>query len=110
MAISFMSLLQKSTSELERLVLQHNPEGVIYTRQLLTLLDSIEQSCGHALLISPQKAAIEPYCKANPNVEMTTSDIVALLTLVPHQLHNSDQVRTFSWSSSCPPLKRHCIH
>lgn len=105
-----MSLLQKSTSELERLVLQHNPEGVIYTRQLLTLLDSIEQSCGHALLISPQKAAIEPYCKANPNVEMTTSDIVALLTLVPHQLHNSDQVRTFSWSSSCPPLKRHCIH
>ncbi|CDH60915.1 hypothetical protein RO3G_00813 [Lichtheimia corymbifera JMRC:FSU:9682] len=81
----------KSSSELERLVLKHNPQGVIYTRHLLPFLDSIEQTHGHALLISPQKAAIEPYCKANPNVEMTTSDIVALLTLVPPQLHNSDQ-------------------
>ncbi|KAI7874665.1 hypothetical protein K492DRAFT_240730 [Lichtheimia hyalospora FSU 10163] len=79
-----------SPSELERLVLEYNPKGVIYTRHLLPFLDTIEQTYGHALLISPQKAAIEPYCDAYPNFEMTTSDIVALLTLVPPQLHNND--------------------
>ncbi|CEP18152.1 hypothetical protein [Parasitella parasitica] len=68
--------------QLKRLVDQQSERGVIYTKDLLSLIDRFEV-CEHvALLTQIQKKAILPYTKSNPDLEMTPDDILNLLKLV----------------------------
>ncbi|KAI9496358.1 hypothetical protein BDB00DRAFT_810128 [Zychaea mexicana] len=68
--------------QFKRLVSQHNAKGVIFTRDLLTLIDEYEQQQDVTLLTLDQKTAIQPYTSANPDLEMSADDILNLLKLV----------------------------
>ncbi|KAI8639417.1 hypothetical protein BD408DRAFT_435157 [Parasitella parasitica] len=68
--------------QLKRLVDQQSERGVIYTKDLLSLIDQYEV-CEHVVLLTQiQKKAILPYTKSNPDLEMTPDDILSLLKLV----------------------------
>ncbi|CAO0798312.1 unnamed protein product [Mucor circinelloides] len=68
--------------QLKRLVEQQSERGVIYTKDLLSLIDEYEL-CEHVVLLTQvQKKAILPYTKSNPDLEMTPDDILNLLKLV----------------------------
>ncbi|KAL0141579.1 hypothetical protein V8B55DRAFT_1490392 [Mucor lusitanicus] len=68
--------------QLKRLVEQQSERGVIYTKDLLSLIDQYEL-CEHVVLLTQvQKKAILPYTKSNPDLEMTPDDILNLLKLV----------------------------
>ncbi|KAL9549402.1 hypothetical protein MBANPS3_005224 [Mucor bainieri] len=68
--------------QLKRLVEQQSERGVIYTKDLLSLIDQYE-FCEHVVLLTQvQKKAILPYTKSNPDLEMTPDDILNLLKLV----------------------------
>ncbi|GAA5800142.1 hypothetical protein HPULCUR_005567 [Helicostylum pulchrum] len=74
--------------QLKRLVKQQTTTttdsrgGVIYTKDLITLIDQYESSEKVTLLTEVQKKAILPYTKSNPDLEMTPDDILNLLKLV----------------------------
>ncbi|KAI7855303.1 hypothetical protein BDC45DRAFT_505896 [Circinella umbellata] len=68
--------------QLKRLVSQHDSKGVIFTRDLLTLINEYEQEQDVMLLSLDQKTAIQPYTMANPDLEMSADDILNLLKLV----------------------------
>lgn len=55
---------------------------MIYTKDLLTLIDQYELNENVVLLTEIQKKAILPYTKTNPDLEMTADDILNLLKLV----------------------------
>lgn len=55
---------------------------MIYTQDLLNLIDQYEVSEHVSLLTEVQKKAILPYTKSNPDLEMTPDDILNLLKLV----------------------------
>lgn len=55
---------------------------MIYTKDLLTLIDQYELNENVVLLTEIQKKAILPYTKSNPDLEMTADDILNLLKLV----------------------------
>lgn len=70
--------------QFKRLVSQHDTtdRGVIFTKDLLDLIDRYEKYNGVILLTEIQKKAILPYTKTNPDLEMTPDDILNLLKLV----------------------------
>lgn len=55
---------------------------MIYTKDLITLIDQYEATEKVVLLTEVQKKAILPYTKSNPDLEMTPDDILNLLKLV----------------------------
>ncbi|KAI8364361.1 uncharacterized protein BYT42DRAFT_212629 [Radiomyces spectabilis] len=70
--------------QFQRLVAQYDVEdkGVIFTKDLLTLIDQYENEHDVVLLTDEQKKAIQPYCHSNPDLEMTADDILNLFRLV----------------------------
>ncbi|KAI7901039.1 uncharacterized protein BX663DRAFT_516112 [Cokeromyces recurvatus] len=68
--------------QLTRLIDQHNNRGVIYTKDLLSLIDKYELSKDVVLLTKQQKRAILPYTLKDPDLEMTPDDILNLLKIV----------------------------
>ncbi|KAI8879340.1 hypothetical protein K501DRAFT_287406 [Backusella circina FSU 941] len=66
--------------QLKKLVDQQG--GVLFTRDLLTLIDQYETYEQVTLLTQDQKRAILPYTLSNPDLEMTPDDILNLLKLV----------------------------
>ncbi|KAI9471830.1 MAG: hypothetical protein EXX96DRAFT_581852 [Benjaminiella poitrasii] len=70
--------------QLKRLVDQHDKSlrGVIYTKDLLSLIDKYEASKHVVLLTKSQKKAILPYTLKDPDLEMTPDDILNLLKIV----------------------------
>ncbi|KAF7727097.1 hypothetical protein EC973_008060 [Apophysomyces ossiformis] len=70
--------------QIQRLVAQHDHQhnGVIFTKDLLTLIDEYEYKHDVMLLTEEQKKAIQPYTLKSPDLEMTAEDILNLLKLV----------------------------
>lgn len=68
--------------QLKRLVEQQSERGVIFTKDLINLIDQYEVCEQVVLLTTVQKKAILPYTKSNPDLEMTPDDILNLLKLV----------------------------
>ncbi|KAI8373955.1 hypothetical protein EDC96DRAFT_498083 [Choanephora cucurbitarum] len=68
--------------QLEKLVEQHDQRGLIFTKDLLDLIDKYEVSEQVTLLTEIQKKAILPYTTSNPDLEMTVDDILNLLKIV----------------------------
>ncbi|KAI8065362.1 uncharacterized protein B0P05DRAFT_554035 [Gilbertella persicaria] len=70
--------------QLKNLVEQHDSSGrgVLFTKDLLTLIDRYEVSEEVTLLTEVQKKAILPYTLSNPDLEMTPDDILNLLKIV----------------------------
>ncbi|KAI8365738.1 hypothetical protein BD560DRAFT_436336 [Blakeslea trispora] len=68
--------------QLAKLVEQHDQCGLIFTKDLLNLIDKYEVSEQVTLLTEIQKRAILPYIQSNPDLEMTADDILNLLKIV----------------------------
>ncbi|CEI94314.1 hypothetical protein RMCBS344292_08526 [Rhizopus microsporus] len=70
--------------QLKKLVEQYDKtgKGVIFTRDLITLIGRFEESNDILLLTDEQKKAILPYTSSNPDLEMTPDDILNLLKIV----------------------------
>jgi hypothetical protein len=56
--------------------------GVLFTKDLLKLIDQYEDSQKVLLLTPEQKKVILPYTLSNPDLEMTADDILQLLKLL----------------------------
>ena len=80
---------------------------MIYTQDLLDLINDYESSESVVLLTEVQKKAILPYTKSNPDLEMTPDDILNLLKLV---CPPSPVVSISAPSTSRPPLVQQQQH
>ncbi|KAI9311732.1 hypothetical protein BX666DRAFT_2031890 [Dichotomocladium elegans] len=87
--------------QFKRLVSQHNQSGVILTRDLLMLLSEYEEQQGVMLLTPEQKTTLQPYCFANPELEMTADDILNLLKVM-FPTTNSDKLLSSRPRTSAP--------
>ncbi|KAI9264114.1 hypothetical protein BDA99DRAFT_48663 [Phascolomyces articulosus] len=91
--------------QFKRLVSQHDSKGVIFTRDLLPLIDEYEQEQDVMLLSLDQKTAIQPYTMANPDLEMSADDILNLLKLVfPTPSTSTSSSMTCARPRTSPPL------
>lgn len=89
--------------QFKRLVSQHNQGGVIFTRDLLTVMDEFEREHDVVLLTLDQKTAIQPYCNANPDLEMTAEDILNLLKVMfPNNNQPSEEIYAARPRTSAP--------
>ncbi|KAI9253233.1 hypothetical protein BY458DRAFT_522032 [Sporodiniella umbellata] len=94
--------------QLEQLVQQYDVSrrGVIFTRDVLTLIDRFETNKQMVLLSDDQKKAILPYTKSNPDLEMTPDDILHLLKLVCASPQLSLSAPTQTSIQACTAWKR----
>ncbi|CDH51901.1 hypothetical protein RO3G_00813 [Lichtheimia corymbifera JMRC:FSU:9682] len=88
--------------QFKRLVSQHNQGGVIFTRDLLTVMDEFEREHDVVLLTLDQKTAIQPYCNANPDLEMTAEDILNLLKVMFPNNSTSEEIYAARPRTSAP--------